>query len=249
VVGRVLGGDSHAAIAGAFVVVELGGLDRLATAAVRPDGGAIATVVVDPFVRYGARTDDAGAFALTVPAGPTGLHAFAPSYLEKRQVVEADDASVDGVAVSLDRLPSVDGAVVAPPLVKGLSVSSSVVGPSANVTFAAEVAAGSPGDPLCRDIFLVEPTTRWAGALSPPTAVVADGPYPDGVYGRIVQAPSAPGVYTYTVVVASMGRVTGAPASVVLTVTSTGAPPLPDASIDADGSFPEEGGGLPDGRH
>src|SRR5208283_5384207 len=114
--------------------------------------------------------------------------------------------------------------------------------PLAPITFAVRVTAGVADDPLSGDVFLVEPVTHWAGALAPPTPAVPGGRYPDGVYNRLVEAPSAPGVYTYTAVAASMAHVSSTPATVVVTITATGSPPVPDA-----GPVHIDDGGLPDG--
>ena len=248
--GYVRGAASDAGVVGAFVIAEVGGLDGLSS-----DAGA--TTTSDPFIRYGALTDDAGAFALSVPTGVVGLHTLATGFGEGRQNAQVS-ASIDAPSaptfVSLGALAPADATVPAPPTASRLTPSSLFVAPLASITFAVDIAAGSSSDPLSADVFLVQADTQWAGALSPPTVAVPGGPYPDGDYSLIVVAPSALGAYTYTVVAASLGGVTSVPVSVVVTVTPMGAPPLPDGSFfgvgDAGdgGDFFLDGGGLPDGR-
>lgn len=247
--GVVLAAD--AGVPGAVLVVEVGGLDRPAPAGLAADGGLAATIDVDPFIRYAGLTDDAGAFSLTVPVGEIGLHVFSAGRAEQRLValaVPSLDAAAPEVQVGLAPLPRADGGGGLLPTVTELTASSAVVGPLAPVTFAVKVAAGAASDPLSGDIFLVQPAIGWAGALAPPSPAVPGGPHPDGVYSLLVEAPAAPGDYTYVVVAASMRRVPGLPASVVVTVTPTGAPSPPDASSPPDGAFVADGGGLPDGR-
>ena len=251
--GNVRGAASDAAVVGAFVIAEVGGLDGLSL-----DAGA--TTTPDPFIRYGALTDDAGAFALSVPAGAVGLHTLAVGFAEGRQNVQAvasGDAPPPAALESLSALGFTDASATAVPTASRLTPSSLFVAPLASITFAVDIAAGSPSDPLSGDLFVVQPDTRWAGALSPPTPAVPGGPYPDGDYSLIVVAPSALGAYTYTVVAASVGGVPSVPVSVAVTVTPTGAPPLPDGGFfglgdggDAGdgGDFFLDGGGLPDGR-
>ncbi len=254
--GRVTSDGSDAGVAGALVVVEVGGLGSASPSAHGPDGGLVATVAFDPYVRFGGLADDAGAFTFAVPAGPTGLHVLAPPYLEGRQLVmtaTSPDARGPLATVALRPLPAADAGArdagdageptVPRPTVTGLTPTPSVVSPLAPLVFAVNVAASGPGDPLSGDVFLVEPGAGSAAALAPPTAAVPGGAYPDGVYNREVEAPGSPGVYTYTVVASSLHGVTSLPVSVVVTVTPTGFPAPPDAG------FFQDGGGLPDGRH
>jgi hypothetical protein len=238
-------------ISGAVVIAEVGGLDRPNPAALGDGGTVVATVEIDPFIRYGDITNGAGVFAFPVPAGAIGLHALASGYIGQDQLMQTGpsaDAAGPGVLFSLVAHAQADGGALAP-AVTGLTASPTVAGPLAPITFAVRVTAGTADDPVSSDVFLVEPITHWAGALAPPLPAVPGGPYPDGVYNRIVEAPSAPGVYRYTVIAASMARVASVPAAVVVTITETGSPPLPDAGFGPDGSFFVDGGGLPDGRH
>ena len=193
-------------IAGAIVIAEVGGLDQPNPSGLGPDGAVVATVEVDPFVRYGGVTNGAGVFAFSVPAGPVGLHTLAAAYIAEDELVQAassPDAAGPDIVISLSPAAQADGGGVAP-TVTGLTASPSVASPLAPITFAVRVTAGVADDPLSGDVFLVEPVTHWAGALAPPTPAVPGGRYPDGVYNRLVEAPSAPGVYTYTAVAASM---------------------------------------------
>ncbi len=181
-----------------------------------------------------------------MPAGPIGLHTLAGAYIDQDQLVQtlrSADAASPEIIVSLTPLAQADAGLI-PPTVTGLTASPLFAGPLAPITFAVEVTAGMPSDPLSADVFLVEPVTHWAGALAPPTPALPGGPYPDGVYNRVVQAPDTPGVYTYSVVAASTAHVSSTPATIIVTITATGSPPPPDA-----GSFHVDGGGLPDGRH
>jgi hypothetical protein len=253
--GKVVGAGASG-VAGAVVIVEVGGLGRVNPLALGPDGGRLATILVDPYVRFGALTDDAGSFAFSaIPAGEAGVHTLAASFGEDTRTAHvalspasdggSPDASVLVTLSGFDGGGSDGGGAL--PTVTGLTANPAVVAPFTDIEFAMNVAGASAADPLSQDIFLVEPTTAWAGALAPASPAVAGGPYPDGVYNRIVRSPGSPGVYTYTAVVGSMHGRTSAPVTVVVTVTATGLPPIPDAGL-YDGEVFPEAGGLPDGR-
>jgi len=248
--GNVHGAGTDAGVSGAIVFVEVGGLEQVGPLALGPDGGLVPTTAVNPFVRFGAVTDVSGRFLFAVPAGVTGLHTLDSMYLEQLQTVDIlapADGPLPTTLVALTHLAS-DAGVTLPPTVTGLTATPSLVAPLTSVMFAMNVAAGSAEDPLSDAVFLVQPETEWAGALAPPTPAVPGGKYPDGIYNRLVQSPATPGVYTYTAVAASTQKRCSAPVSIVLTVTPTGSPPIPDASF-FDGEVFSEGGGLPDGRH
>ena len=253
------GAGSDAGLAHAIVVAELGGFVHEDAST---DAPPEATLAVDPFVRYATVTDDAGAFELRVPAGSVGLHTFKDGFLEDRRAIVAPsspDAAPTPTLVTLNvpsaeaGSPLVDGGVVRPTATR-LAIASEalvpvpviVTAPSVPVTFSVAVAPGASTDPLSGDIFLVQLDTEWAGAFAAPTPAIPGRAYPPGVYSRNIAAPSLPGVYTYSVVVASESGVVAARASVALTVTPNGTVPLPDASVDAP--FYVEGGGLADGR-
>jgi hypothetical protein len=248
-VGRVVGVGGDAGVENAIVVVEVGGLDRPIPDASAPDGAPLPTLTSDPYIELSALTPvDEGGFAFQVPEGAVGLHVLAPSFLESLVATTASsaDAHPAPTVVALTPLPKVDGAPPARPIATELTPSAPYVLPGSPITFLVQVAAASPSDPLSRDVFLVEPATQMAVALAPPTPGIPGGAYPDGVYSLIVTAPNAVGSYTYTVVAASLGRVTSEPVSVSVAVTWNGGPAPVDASYSFDAVF--EGGGLPDGR-
>jgi len=146
---------SDAGVSGAFVVVEVGGLDRANPAS---DGGG-PTFAIDPFIRFGAVTDSMGHFSVSgVSAGMVGLHVLDPSYAETALL--ASTATLEGV--TLNGL-AVDGGGGPPPTMTGLSAPA-FVSPSSEIQFAVNVAAGSADDPLSEDVFLIEPSAQWAGA-------------------------------------------------------------------------------------
>jgi hypothetical protein len=251
--GRIVQSGTDAGIPGAFVIAQLGGLGTVGQA----DGAALATTAVDTNIRAGAITDDAGAFALSVTAGSLGLRAVALGSWERSvqvQALAATDGPVPPTVVALDSLapPSTkDAGAVVRPVATSLTPETLYPTPGSKVSFAVRVAAGTSADPLSGQVFLVEPTTRWAGVLVPPVATVPGGPYPDGVYNALVPVPSTPGPYTYTLVAISTAGILGQPVSVTVTVSPTGAAPLGsegDGGLDADAGFFFDGGGLPDGR-
>ena len=223
---------SDAGVSGAFVVVEVGGLDRANPAS---DGGG-PTFAIDPFIRFGAVTDSMGHFSVSgVSAGMVGLHVLDPSYAETALL--ASTATLEGV--TLNGL-AVDGGGGPPPTMTGLSAPA-FVSPSSEIQFAVNEAAGSADDPLSEDVFLIEPSAQWAGALIPPTPAVAGGAYPDGAYNRLALSPSQPGVYTYTAIAASLHhKKTSTPISIAVTVNATGTAPPPDAGPDGN-VFPDSG--------
>jgi hypothetical protein len=240
--GRVTRGGSDASATPAIVVLEVGGLDQADPTGLGDGGDVVPTLDVDPFIRYAVLTNSAGDFLARVPEGAVGLHVFDANDLEARVLAQASaahDGSAPLTRVSLMPLDT-EGGAVRRPTAKTPTFSSAegpkfltYVAAAQAVAFAVLVAAGSAADPLSSDVLLVDPLIGFARALAPPTAALPGGPYPDGIYSLLLAAPAKPGVYTYSVLVASMHGVTSEPASVVLTVTTTGGPPLPDAGHDA----------------
>jgi hypothetical protein len=229
--GTVHAGD--AGVSGALVVIETGGLDQPNPAALA-DGAVMATLLPNPFVRLGAVSDRDGAFSFSVPAGTVGLRVLAPGFLELTQTIETattPDATPDATEAVATLLPEgTEAGTGAPPQITGINAIPTLVAPGVGIEFAVQAMAGTSDDPLSEDVLLVAPSVGWAGALAPPTPAVPGGPYPDGVYNRVVSAPTIPGLYTFTAVVASLHRQTSLQASVTITVTANGEPPVPDAA-------------------
>ncbi len=232
---------------GALVVGEQGGLGRVDPVT---DGGASPTIAIDPFIRFSAVTGDAGVFELLVPPGSIGLHTLSPVFLEQMQTATAAGGAAP-ILVSPTPFSLLEAGVRSRPVASGLNANLGyeqlAFAPLTAITFAVNVAAGDATDPLSSDVFLVQPETGWAGALVPPTPAVPGGPYPDGVYNRVVEAPGVAGAYYYSVVAASVTGITSLPVSILITVTADGTPPIADGG-DLD-AYAFDGSGLPDGRY
>lgn len=250
VTGHLAAAGSDASVSkvvSAFVVAEVGGLRQPNPAAVEADGSFLPTTDIDLAVRYGQRVDSAGGFSFALPAGTVGLYAFALPFVEAAvtaTTATSPDAPASPLSVPLTPLASAEGGIIVRPTAQGLAATPPIAAPYDSVTITANLAAASSGDPLSGDVFLIESSIGWAGALVPPLPAVPGGPHPDGEYNRLITAPATPGVYTYTLVLASMAGVPAKPLTVTLTVTPTGAPPFPEAG--ADGSFFVDGGGDAD---
>jgi hypothetical protein len=228
--GTVRAGD--AGVPQALVVIETGGLDQPNPAALGADGALMPTLLPNPFVRFGALSDTTGAFSFSVPAGTVGLRVLAPGFLELTQELEtATSPDATGTAAVVTLVSEGSEAGMTPPLIVGLNAIPTLVAPGVGVEFAVKAMAGTRDDPLSEDVLLVAPSLGWAGALAPQTAAVPGGPYPDGLYNRVVSAPTTPGLYTFTAVVASIHRQTSLQASITVTVTANGEPPVPDAGF------------------
>jgi hypothetical protein len=205
--GVVIDGDSKAPLVGSIVVVEVGGLYQ-------PNAD---TSKGNPFYRISAVTGPDGKFSVTVPGEPVGLHTFQDGYYY-------------GVLGPFDVRDQPEGHTVAAksllpasqkPTATGLTLTPSSVAAGANVTIAVDVAkavAPTHDDPLSEEIIAAEPTTNWATVLDPPSPGKQGTAFPDGHYSKTFAAPSAPGVYTYSLLVSSEGCVTSDRVTATLTV-------------------------------
>jgi hypothetical protein len=242
--------SSGAPVGGALVAIEVGGLNLPNPGAVGPDGGTVATLKIDPYYRIGAIADDAGRFSVAVPEGPLGVHVYADGYLCGVPDAGAVTAEAGTVTVTLPPLPAPvggDSGQSARPVITQFTVQPTVAAPGETVTLTAIVDAVDPAhDPLSEQVLAIEPQTGWAGIFAPPTPGKPGVGYPNGVYGRLVPAPLAPGLYKFYMVAATQACVVSAPASQWLRVTASG-----EGGLDApDEVEPEDGaseGGSSDG--
>jgi hypothetical protein len=206
--GSVVDKDSNQPVAGSIVIVEVGGLYQ-------PNAD---TSKGNPFYRLSALVGPDGSFSVQVPSGMVGLHTFQNGYFY-------------GVLGPVDVAAATAGVVVNPktllpmshkPVATGFSVTPATIAPGGSVVLAVDVVKADPGgasaDPLSEEIIAAETTTHWAGVLDPPTPGKQGIGFPDGRYTKTIAAPSAPGDYTYTLVVSSEGCVTSDRVTATLTV-------------------------------
>jgi hypothetical protein len=154
-----------------------------------------------PYYRFGAVTDDAGAFTMTAAAGKLGFHGFATGQYYSRAPLDTSKGTT--VTVILAPLP----AGQPKPTITGAAFDQSTVTAGAQVTLSATVMAGSPTDPLSDETVLVEPTHSWGVELDPPSLGKKDD-FPDGVWSLTFSAPAQSGSYTYWLSATSAGCAT-----------------------------------------
>jgi hypothetical protein len=164
-----------------------------------------------PWYRFGAVTDDAGAFTMTAAAGKLGFHAFATGQYYSRAPLNTSSGTT--VTVTISPLP----AGQAKPTITGAAFQQSTVAAGSQVTLSATVKAASSSDPLSDETVLVEPTHSWGVELDPPSLGTKDD-FPDGVWSLTFAAPSQPGAYTYWLSATSAGCVTSDLIQLPLTV-------------------------------
>jgi hypothetical protein len=164
-----------------------------------------------PWYRFGAVTDDAGAFTMTAAAGKLGFHAFATGQYYSRAPLNTSSGTT--VTVTISPLP----AGQTKPTITGAAFQQSTVAAGSQVTLSATVKAASSSDPLSDETVLVEPTHSWGVELDPPSLGTKDD-FPDGVWSLTFAAPSQPGAYTYWLSATSAGCVTSDLIQLPLTV-------------------------------
>ncbi len=222
--GRVRDPDTDAALPFALVAIEMGGLDQTNPAAASPDGAVTPTLVINPLYRYGAMTDDGGAFSLEVPDEPVGVHVYKSGFFCGVPDVGAVTPGDASLLVRPDPLRLMDGgSEIAKPTIEGFTVTPSIAAPGEIVTMSARVEAADPAtDPLSDQVVAVEPISSWAGVFAPPEPGTPDAGYPNGIYARLVPAPLVPGEYTFYLVAATRSCVVSEFATQTVLVTPTG---------------------------
>jgi hypothetical protein len=198
----VVDAESGAAILGALVSIERGGIYLENSNTARGN----------PHYVIGGRADDQGAFDVPVPDAVLGLHVFANDYLYAPRLIDRGG----NLAISIAQEPR--DALLGKPTVTDLRADPASVAPGGQVRLSALVKAASADDPLSDETLAVEPTRHWTAALDPPSAGVQGVGYPDGSYTLDLKAPEAPGRYTFFVVTTSEGCVTSDAASVGIEV-------------------------------
>jgi hypothetical protein len=153
-----------------------------------------------PYYRFGAVTDDAGAFTMTAAAGKLGFHGFATGQYYSRAPLDTSKGS--SVTVVLAPEPAGNR-----PTITGAAFAQGTVAAGAQVTITATVAAAVPTDPLSDETVLVEPTHSWGIELDPPSLGKKDD-FPDGTWSRTFAAPTDTGTYTYWLSATTAGCVT-----------------------------------------
>lgn len=205
--GVVIDGESKLPLAGSIVIVEVGGLYQ-------PNED---TSKGNPFYRFSAVTGLDGSFSVTVPGEPVGLHTFQNGYYYGvLGPFDVRDQPQGNTVAAKSLLPA-----AGKPTAKNLTLSPSSVAPGAIVTIAVDVAkavAPMHDDPLSEEIIAAEPTMNWAAVLDPPSPGKQGTAFPDGHYSKTFAAPSARGVYTYSLLVSSEGCVTSDRVTATLTV-------------------------------
>jgi hypothetical protein len=164
-----------------------------------------------PYYRFGAVTDDAGAFTMAAAAGQLGFHGFATGQYYSRASLDTSTGTVTKVVLT----PLAAG--VAKPTITGAAFQQSTVAAGAQVTITANVAAGSASDPLSDETVLAEPTHSWGAELNPPSLGKKDD-FPDGTWSLTFTAPSQSGTYTYWLSATTAGCVTSDLVELPLTV-------------------------------
>jgi hypothetical protein len=213
----------------ALVAIEVGGLNQVDPGAVGPEGGLVATLKIDPYYRFGAVSVKTGKFSLLVPDETLGVHVYTSGFYCGVPDAGAIPAEAGIITVRPEPLPVVDGSPIARPTITGFTVSPQVASPGEVVTMTALVEAADPkNDPLSEQVLAVEPTSNFAGIFAPPVPGTPGKGYPNGVYGRLVTAPLAPGEYTFYMVAATQACVVSLAATQKLLVTPEG-----DGSFDA----------------
>jgi hypothetical protein len=230
--GRVEGPEGGPLVA--LIAIEVGGLNQEPPGAIG-DGGVKASMLNDPYYTYGTTTVEAGTFSLNVPDEKNGVHVYASGY--SCDLPDAE-ALVPGKH-TLVFLPSPlaageGGALPAKPSITGFTVTPQVIPPGEALTMAAVVKAPDPHDPLSEQVVAIEPSTGWAGALAPPTPGIWGKGYPNGVYSRLVIAPTVPGEYIYYLVAATEACVVSEPVTARVVVSLT------DSGLDADAEPPTD---------
>jgi len=142
-----------------------------------------------PYYRFGAVTDDAGAFTMTGAAGKLGFHGFATGQYYSRAPLDTSKGSSVTIVLSPEPAGS-------RPTITGAAFEQATVAAGAQVTITATVAAAVPTDPLSDETVLVEPTHSWGIELDPPSLGKKDD-FPDGTWSRTFTAPAETGTYTY----------------------------------------------------
>lgn len=182
--GKVVDSTTGAPLEGSLVFVEL---CKLYSENPNPGKG-------HPNYRYGGIAAKDGSFEILVPRGQVGLHTFLPGY--RYGSLEVGDSTAPDVVVRTAALLPGDPR----PKVADLIPSASVVKPGESISFAVQVTASSPRDPISEEVLLLEPTTQVARAFDPPFRRGNDGfgvGFPNGRWSLTMNAPSQPGTYSY----------------------------------------------------
>jgi hypothetical protein len=213
--------------ANALVAIEVGGLDQVPP----PAEGQVGTPL-DLFYAYGTSLEDGGHFSVDVPDEKVGVHVYANGFF-----CGVSDGAVLPTAKGLTISPrpltrDEAGALPLEPTIVDFTATPPVVMPGQPLTLAATVAAADPdSDPLSAQVVAIEPTSGWAGVFAPPKPGIWGKGYPNGIYGRLVIAPTTPGEYVYYLVAATEACVVSKPAAVHVLVSLTGEGGLED--VDA----------------
>jgi hypothetical protein len=173
--------DTREPIAGADVVAELCGL--------RSENPNPA--LGHPNYRYGTVSDERGRFELTVPRGKLGLHALLPGY--QCGILEWAAPSSGGSAI-IDMTPHAANEAVA--ALTDLRIEPPQTQPGAPIRIS--VTARSAQDPLSEEVWVLEPSTQFARALTPPLRGNPAVGFPNGIWRTDAHAPAQPGIYMYS---------------------------------------------------
>ena len=182
--GKVVDSASGQPLEGSLVFVEL---CKLYSVNPNPGKG-------HPNYRYGAIAAKDGSFEVAVPKGKVGLHTFLPGY--RYGSLEVADSTAPDVVVRTAALLPGDPR----PKVADFLPSAREVKPGESISFAVQVTASSPRDPISEEVLLLEPSTQVARAFDPPFRRGNDGfgvGFPSGKWSVTMNAPSQPGTYTY----------------------------------------------------
>lgn len=195
--------ETKAPLPNALISVEVGGIY------VKNDDTSLGS----PAYQYGGKADAAGKVRLSVPDDQLGFHVFAEGYRYRPYRVEGDEVLAHTIEVS-PQLPE-----DRPPTVADVKLEPATVAAGGTFTISATVNAADPsGDPLSDETLAILEDGDFSVALDPPSAGVQGVGFPDGFYKKQLEAPAAPGKYTYFIVATSELCITSAPQSVVLTV-------------------------------
>lgn len=204
---RLVNGKTGAPMANSLLSVEVGG--RYLPI---PD-----TSRGNPNYTIGAKTDDNGMVMLASPGGVLGVHTFENGFFYGTDVVPDatyKEIKVEPLGATEPRPTSKNFAV--------LGAETATVAPGAELDFSADCARAiypdGRVDLLSDEVLLVEPTMHFTKGMDPPAAGEQAKGFPDGRWKSTTRAPTAPGTYTYSLVISSEACVTSDRVSVTVVV-------------------------------
>lgn len=162
----------------------------------------------NPHYTLATKTDADGKFTMHLNTGPIGVHTFQDNYNYGRVRVDPYDNPLGVTVLEVEPLGT---ALVVKPSATNFAAVPIQVSAEGSITFSAQLTHASWTDqnkvvhidPLSDEVLLIEPTTQFVRAMDPPTPGVQGQGFPDGTWKTTINAPKAPGKYTYSLVISS----------------------------------------------